>query len=287
MLNRPKLSVVISPTVNERPASSACASVFGAKPSRSAARMTRSIVSARSLPCPLSAFDAVPTDTPADSATSLMVARRAAPFLARMSGRPGRCRILAARPDLPTGPTGPPADRLLTYLSRDSSVRFNSRENLFLAGWEAGPPAHARTTHSHHRARTPRPVTSVAARSSPTGSAIAAQHPLPAPGARLTGGLLHEWQRRNAAASMPLALHQLVVAGNLDNLQLAIRRHARNRSRPGPGAVPGAAAASGSPPAPAESPRRPTSATTARSSWTPTSTRPWRPSAGSWIAGPP
>ena len=62
----------------------------------------------------------------------------------------------------------------------------------------------------------------VPARSLPTGSAIAAQHPLPAPGARLTGGLLHEWQRRNAAASMPLALHQLVVAGNLDNLQLAI-----------------------------------------------------------------
>jgi uncharacterized protein len=56
----------------------------------------------------------------------------------------------------------------------------------------------------------------------PTGSATAAQHPLPAAGARLTGGLLYEWQRRNAAASMPLALHQLVVAGNLDNLQLAI-----------------------------------------------------------------
>jgi hypothetical protein len=57
----------------------------------------------------------------------------------------------------------------------------------------------------------------------PTERAIAAQHPLPAPGARLTGGLLHAWQRRNAAASMPLALHQLVAAGNLDNLQLAIR----------------------------------------------------------------
>ena len=56
----------------------------------------------------------------------------------------------------------------------------------------------------------------------PTESAIAAQHPLPAAGARLTGGLLHEWQRRNAAASMPLALHQLVAAGNLANLQLAI-----------------------------------------------------------------
>jgi DUF1680 family protein len=57
----------------------------------------------------------------------------------------------------------------------------------------------------------------------PTERAIAAQHPLSVPAARLTGGLLHAWQRRNAAASMPLALHQLVAAGNLDNLQLAIR----------------------------------------------------------------
>jgi DUF1680 family protein len=40
---------------------------------------------------------------------------------------------------------------------------------------------------------------------------------------RLTGGLLHSWEARNVAASMPLALHQLVVAGNLDNLELAIR----------------------------------------------------------------
>ena len=77
MLNRPKLSEVISPTVKERPASRAWARTFGAKPSCSAARATRSLVSARSLPCPLSALDAVPTDTPADSATSLMVARRA------------------------------------------------------------------------------------------------------------------------------------------------------------------------------------------------------------------
>ena len=102
MLNRPKLSVVISPTVNERPASSACASVFGAKPSRSAARMTRSIVSARSLPCPLSAFDAVPTDTPADSATSLMVARRALRSWPS-SGRPGGAAVPSPLvPDLPT-----------------------------------------------------------------------------------------------------------------------------------------------------------------------------------------
>jgi hypothetical protein len=57
----------------------------------------------------------------------------------------------------------------------------------------------------------------------PTASAIAAQHPLPASGVRLTGGLLHDWESRNVTASMPLALHQLVVAGNLDNLQLAVQ----------------------------------------------------------------
>jgi len=75
MLNRPKLSVVIRPTVNERPASRAWASVLGAKPSRCAASATRSRVSARSLPCPLSALEAVPMDTPASAATSRMVTR--------------------------------------------------------------------------------------------------------------------------------------------------------------------------------------------------------------------
>ncbi|HXT88479.1 MAG TPA: beta-L-arabinofuranosidase domain-containing protein [Trebonia sp.] len=57
----------------------------------------------------------------------------------------------------------------------------------------------------------------------PTESALAAQHPLPAPGTRLTGGLLHGWQHRNVDASMPIALRQLVAAGNLDNLRLALR----------------------------------------------------------------
>jgi len=56
----------------------------------------------------------------------------------------------------------------------------------------------------------------------PTASAIADQHPLAASGARLTGGLLHDWQRRNVSESMPLALHQLEAAGNMDNLRLAI-----------------------------------------------------------------
>ena len=80
----------------------------------------------------------------------------------------------------------------------------------------ATPPTRGDTTSSHDSAVPTGPAV-------PTGSAIAAQHPLPAPGVRLTGGLLRDWQLRNAAASMPLALHQLVVAGNLDNLQLAIR----------------------------------------------------------------
>ncbi len=47
----------------------------------------------------------------------------------------------------------------------------------------------------------------------------------PPPGrcrARLTGGLLHAWQQRNAEASLPLALRQLETAGNLANVRLAI-----------------------------------------------------------------
>ena len=82
----------------------------------------------------------------------------------------------------------------------------------------------------------------------PTASAIAAQQPLSAAGARLTGGLLREWQRRNATASMPLALHQLVVAGNLDNLQLAIRA-AAEPAAPGTQAAPVPGATGVTPPA--------------------------------------
>ncbi|MFY9998506.1 MAG: beta-L-arabinofuranosidase domain-containing protein, partial [Trebonia sp.] len=36
-------------------------------------------------------------------------------------------------------------------------------------------------------------------------------------------GLLHDWQRRNLAESLPLALRQLEAAGNLDNVRLAIQ----------------------------------------------------------------
>jgi DUF1680 family protein len=61
----------------------------------------------------------------------------------------------------------------------------------------------------------------------PTASAGAAHRPIVR--LQLTGGLLHDWQRRNAAASMPLALSQLATAGNLDNLRLAIRAGAGGR----------------------------------------------------------
>ncbi|HTU74559.1 MAG TPA: beta-L-arabinofuranosidase domain-containing protein [Trebonia sp.] len=75
----------------------------------------------------------------------------------------------------------------------------------------------------------------------PTASAIAAQHPLAAPGARLTAGLLHDWQRRNVSASMPLALHQLEAAGNMDNLRLAISAGPRATTRARAMAAPAAA----------------------------------------------
>jgi hypothetical protein len=54
----------------------------------------------------------------------------------------------------------------------------------------------------------------------PTSSASVTHRPLTGGQARLTAGLLHAWQERNATASMPLALRQLEVAGNLANLRL-------------------------------------------------------------------
>ena len=56
----------------------------------------------------------------------------------------------------------------------------------------------------------------------PSASATVAHQPLTGGGARLSGGLLHAWQQRNAAASLPLALRQLETAGNLANVRLAV-----------------------------------------------------------------
>jgi uncharacterized protein len=57
---------------------------------------------------------------------------------------------------------------------------------------------------------------------SPSPAAAVVHRPLDGPAARLDTGLLHDWQRRNRASSLPLALRQLEVAGNLGNLRLAI-----------------------------------------------------------------
>jgi uncharacterized protein len=55
----------------------------------------------------------------------------------------------------------------------------------------------------------------------PTAAASVAHRPLDGAGVRLTDGLLRDWQQRSRAVSLPLALRQLEVAGNLDNLRLA------------------------------------------------------------------
>ncbi len=55
----------------------------------------------------------------------------------------------------------------------------------------------------------------------PTPAAAIAHRP--ATDARLTRGLLYDWQQRNLSSSLPLALQQLERAGNLDNIRLAIQ----------------------------------------------------------------
>lgn len=70
-------SVVISPTVQLRPVCRLCAFWLGRKPRVSTASSTRCRVSGRIRPAPFSAFDAVPTLTPASAATSVSLARPA------------------------------------------------------------------------------------------------------------------------------------------------------------------------------------------------------------------
>ncbi|MGH3197724.1 MAG: glycoside hydrolase family 127 protein [Streptosporangiaceae bacterium] len=77
----------------------------------------------------------------------------------------------------------------------------------------------------------------------PTASAAVAHRPLGRAGARLTGGLLHDWQLRNRDKSLPLALRQLGEAGNLENLRLAAGR--RDGERPAQAATAGKAGPDG------------------------------------------
>jgi uncharacterized protein len=57
---------------------------------------------------------------------------------------------------------------------------------------------------------------------SPSPDAVVAHRPPGGQVARLGPGLLADWQRRNHAASLPLAMRQLEAAGNLGNLRLAV-----------------------------------------------------------------
>jgi hypothetical protein len=72
---RPSRSEVSSPTVPVRWVTRPWASVLGENASWVAACRTRARVEARTWGCPLRAFDAVATDTPASRATSRRVAR--------------------------------------------------------------------------------------------------------------------------------------------------------------------------------------------------------------------
>ncbi len=65
----------------------------------------------------------------------------------------------------------------------------------------------------------------------PSASAAVAHRPLAGDGARLTAGLLHAWQQRNAGASLPLALRQLETAGTWPTCGWPSRAPARG---PGP-----------------------------------------------------
>ncbi len=65
------------------------------------------------------------------------------------------------------------------------------------------------------------PPGSVTGPVAPVAAVAGAHQPLTR--ARLGTGLLRQWQQRNVAASLPLALRQLEDAGNLDNVRLAIQ----------------------------------------------------------------
>jgi hypothetical protein len=75
------------------------------------------------------------------------------------------------------------------------------------------------------------PPGSVTGPVAPTATASGTHQPLTR--ASLDSGLLHQWQQRNLAASLPLALRQLEDAGNLDNVRLAIQADRKNAAAEG------------------------------------------------------
>jgi hypothetical protein len=75
------------------------------------------------------------------------------------------------------------------------------------------------------------PAGSVTGPVAPTATASGTHQPLTR--ASLDSGLLYQWQQRNLAASLPLALRQLEDAGNLDNVRLAIQADRKNADAEG------------------------------------------------------
>src|SRR5437763_17015288 len=110
--------------------------MLGAKPSSRAAAATRSLVSARSLPWPFSALEAVPIETPAIAATSRMVTRRG---LVSCGDKPLLQRSLAVRR------AGAPERWGMTGLDAVSRASYLTKENLFLS--QLGPVSEPRGTH--------------------------------------------------------------------------------------------------------------------------------------------
>jgi hypothetical protein len=100
-------------------------------------------------------------------------------------------------------PAAPPADRAEPARRADGADRAQTAAPPRDPAAPAGPPG------------------SVTGPVAPTAAASGSHRPLAR--ARLAGGLLHQWQRRNLDASLPLALRQLEDAGNLDNVRLAIQ----------------------------------------------------------------
>src|SRR5579863_690506 len=119
--------------------------MLGAKPSSRAAAATLSLVSARSLPWPFRALEAVPIETPAMAATSRMVTRR----------RLGSCgdKPLLRR-SVPRHRAGPPKRWAMTGLDAMSRASYLTKENLFLSqsGPCRSPAAPARDPRLHARA---------------------------------------------------------------------------------------------------------------------------------------
>ena len=114
------------------------------------------------------------------------------------------------------------ADQPPAVMSATDRLDLADRED------QAGRAYRADGARTEDRTAPPGSVTGPVA---PTATASGTHQPLTR--ASLDSGLLHQWQQRNLAASLPLALRQLEDAGNLDNVRLAIQADRKNTDAEG------------------------------------------------------